>query len=405
MILVTGANGFLGVHLVAELAASLPPEATVWAMVRAEDDDAAARRLAEALRGAALETPPIGAPADRPGRIVACAGALDRERFGWDEALHERLAERLGLLYHVGAQVRFGAAYAELRAANVEGTRRLLELATRSTLKAVHLVSSLNVALLVGGGRPAAEEAPIDRVQPSALEANSGYAVTKWVGERLLEELARGCDGALRASVSRPALISWSSRTGRANDGDWLTRVLDSCLELGAAIGPEEVGVPLAIPQTPVSARGLDLVPVDYAAAAVAALGRLTREGSLPGARGSRLPTFHVCNTSPDEAGLVTVRRLMDLFSAAHLAIGGPGGPLAMVPSAEWSSRVEIERAPALAILDQLRRMSPEMERSPAARCAAAMAVAGDAAPACPPCDASLLETFVRGRRRRDRSS
>jgi fatty acid CoA ligase FadD9 len=401
-VLVSGANGFLGVHLVAHLAAVLPRNGRVWAMVRADGAPAARARLEDALRAAGLEGTPVASEPGGGARVIAVPVALDQPRCGLDRGAWGELAREVALILHAAAEVSGVKSYAELRGANVIGTRALLELACTTRLKAFHLVSSLNVALLLQaiGRRPVDEETALPpTLSAEIFAASSGYAVSKWAAERMVETWRGRCGADARASISRPALLSWSTRTGFANPRDWLTQALISCSRMGAVIGPAESGILRTAPESVVSPRGFDLVPVDYAARSIARLGQLTSQRRLPsGSAPGRLPTFHVSNTTPGAAGLVTVERLMDLLSAAHLAASAatPGRgslPLERLPWSRWLLRVERESAPAAAFLNELRRARP-MERFAAQRFIAAMA--DDPGGQCPPIDRELLATFVR---------
>ncbi len=408
-VLVTGANGFLGIHLLDRLQRTLPAGARIFALVRAGSDPAACERLRQAAAAAGLAEPNLTAdPQSGTARVVGIAGRLDAERFGLEAQRWDELAGETGLVIHVAASVTGASGYEALRATNVIGTRRALELATTRTLKAFHLVSSLNVSLLVAGPGHgiAAETTPIpERLSRQQFDANTGYAITKWVGERMLQELAKRSDsrgwrgGRLRASISRPALLSWSRATGYANDHDWLTRVLSSCLTTRSIPGPPEAGVPGWTPETETSARGLDLVPVDFAAEAIAHLAELTRDappGAAPGA--SAVPVFHVSNLAAGERGLVTLPRLLDLLVQADLETRPESGdepdlaPLEVVTPAEWRSRVESAGAAALPILGQLRQSIPSLPRTPTAqfRAAAGSALSDSGI------DAGTLAAFVR---------
>lgn len=403
-VLLTGANGFLGVHLLARLSQTLPAGARVFAIVRAASDRAACERLRAAVSAAGLpETSLSPDPRDRSARVVGIAGRLDAPQFGLDAGRWEELAREVGMVLHVAASVTGASGYGALRATNVLGTRRALELATTRTLKAFHLVSSLNVSLLVAGpGRGiAAETTPIpERLSREQFAANTGYAITKWVAERMVQELARRCDprgprgpeggrgGRFRAAISRPALLSWSRATGYANDHDWLTRLLSSCLTTRSIPGPPEAGVPGWILETETSARGLDLVPVDFAAEAIARLAELARatpaldavdaNGAIDSSGAvdwNGAPVFHVSNLAPGERGLVTLPRLLDLLVLADLEVQAERRldtpllqPLQVVTPAEWRSRVEATGAAALPILGQLRQSIPSLPRTPTAR-------------------------------------
>ncbi len=399
-VLLTGATGFLGVHLLDHLAATLPSDRRLYALVRAGDDDAARGRLRDALAGASLEVPEIGLPGER-AKVVALAGSLAAERLGLDEGTYDRLAAEVGLIYHVAAEVSAEKSYAELRAANVLGTRRILELATTATLKSLHFVSSLNVALLLRqiSGRRVTEDTPLpERLSPRVVASNPDYGVSKWLCERMIQRLFARSRGAFRVSISRPALITWSQATGHANRGDWLSRVLSSCLSLRRAIGTGEVGALRWVPETPVSARGLDMVPVDFVARALGRLGELTHASALAGSDvpPSQVPTFHVSNTAPGESGLITLPHLMDMLVAADLSYGESPRSMAFVPFAEWLQQAEIEGAAVQPILHQVKQMSPMLERTEASRFTAAMAGPEEFGEACPAVDQALVETYVR---------
>ncbi len=404
-ILLTGATGFLGVHLVGELAESLARGRRLYALVRAADHSAARERLVGALRAAGLDPPPVAAGSADDGAVVALAGSLEADGFGLDSEHLGALATDVGLIHHVGATVSFEPSYEGVREANAGGTRRILELAMTGRRKAVHFVSSLNVAYLLEmcGARPVVEDTPLPATLPPDVVARSlGYAVSKWVGERMVQGLFAASSGELQMSISRPALITWSTITGFANQGDWFTRVLRSCLEMNRVIGPPEAGVPRWTPWTSTTVGGLDLVPVDYVARAVRRLGELTRSSALPSGRDrDRAPTFHISNLAPDERGLVTVERLMDMVVSADLATGGPAAAMRPLPLEDWLLEVEARGAPALPILDMLRRMNPTRPRTRADSFAAAMAVpTGSGAVECPGFDQELVDLFVRRERR-----
>lgn len=403
-VLLTGATGFLGAHLAAHLAVTLPADVRLHALVRAGSDREARERLAAAFERASLPVPPIAAGLGRNGaRLVALAGSLEEERLGLDRLLYDRLQRDVGLVYHVAADTSHGRGYSQLRGPNVVGTRRVLELVTTGTTKALHFVSSLNVAFILeaSGARPAYEESPLPgRLSNRVIAANPAYAVSKWVGERMIQRTYAHCRGQWRASISRPALITWASDTGWANDSDWLTSVLLSCVRMGCAIGLPEVGPPSWTRVTEVSARGLDLVPVDFVARSVGRLGRLTESGALPPptrpSDPDHVPTFHVSNTCPGERGLVTLPYLMDLLAAACLDFE-PSPALAVLPQAEWMLRAEVEQAPVAPLLPMLERMSYAFARPQSAWFRSAMAERdGEPAVDCPPVDRGLVEAFVR---------
>ena len=113
-ILLTGATGFLGAHLLRELLAATT--ARVWCLVRARD--AGTRGGASRRRPRATELP--GLP---PAASCRCRATWPSRGSGLSPARFSELARTVDIIYHAGALVNFIYPYQELRAANVTGTR------------------------------------------------------------------------------------------------------------------------------------------------------------------------------------------------------------------------------------------------------------------------------------------
>jgi hypothetical protein len=103
----------------------------------------------------------------------------------------------------------------------------------------------------------------------------SGYAQSKWVAEKLL---AAASERGLPVCVVRPGLIGGDSRGGRGGTNDFTTRLLKALLQLRAF---------------PMGAAALNLMPVDFVAAATVWL-------ALTGSSHGRV--FHLTNPRPAPA-------------------------------------------------------------------------------------------------------
>jgi amino acid adenylation domain-containing protein/thioester reductase-like protein len=285
-ILLTGATGFFGVHLLRELLAA--PEARVHCLVRARDAAHARDRIiATAARYG------VG-PLDLQ-RVVPLTGDLAQPGLGLSPVVFAELARTLDVIHHPGAQVNFIYPYEELRAANVTGTRELIRLAGLGRGVPLHYVSTTAVLAGLGaaGVRTVTEDTPLGHADQLGL----GYVETKFVAEELLRNAARA---GLPVTIYRPLDVGGDHRTGAWNTATELCALIRFIADTGLA---PDIDLPL------------DLVPADLCAAAVRHIA--THEAAAG-------HTYHLASRRP--AGLTAlVERLR-----AH------GFPVTPVPYRTW---------------------------------------------------------------------
>ncbi|HST42932.1 MAG TPA: amino acid adenylation domain-containing protein [Conexibacter sp.] len=220
-ILLTGASGFIGPHLLAELATATRAEnGRVIALVRAPSVTAGAERLQRALEAERRDLSADWA------RVIVLPGDLALPRFGLSEAAFEQLASELDAIVHSGAMVHHLYDYGRLRAPNVEGTRTALRLARLAGGIPLRYVSSISTALVLDGGR-LFERADVATAPPEG----GGYAETKWVAERMALAAAR--DG-LPVDVVRLPRAMGAEHSGATSTHDAAVRLIRGCVELGA---------------------------------------------------------------------------------------------------------------------------------------------------------------------------
>lgn len=251
VVLLTGAAGFLGSYMLAELLATT--NAKVVCVVRSENDEEAFNRIRRALTKRLLWR------SDAGERIVAMAGDTGQPYLGIGEDRFARLATDVDAIYHCAAWVNFTYPYTVLKPANVDSTKTLLELATTKRLKPVHLVSTLAVFGLDVNERNGllSESHDIDAAGPII----GGYSQSKWVSEKLgLVARSKG----VPVSIYRVGTLGGHSRTGDINTSDYVWKVIKSCIQLGK------------IPE--IDEMALDVTPVDYVAKSIIAISLMKDE-------------------------------------------------------------------------------------------------------------------------------
>ncbi|MFF5676063.1 amino acid adenylation domain-containing protein [Streptomyces hygroscopicus] len=299
-VLLTGATGFLGAHLLAELLDR--SGATIACLVRARDTEEARGRIRTQLTDLGRWDPA------HDSRILPVPGDLAAPRLGLPEEEYRHLGEVTDVIYHCAAEVSALKPYASLAPVNVGATQELLRLASYGEGTAFHYVSTAGVAPLDETGTRWAERSPEGRTildSDDVVTESGGYVQTKWVAERLV---AAARERGLAASVYRPFRVTGDTRTGRYGADDALVRFIRGCVEAGAFPRGEL----------------LDLwTPVDHTARLIVALSARTgaegRVYNLPAARVSISDIWGRLN----EVGVGPLRPLE--YQKWHEVISGAG--------------------------------------------------------------------------------
>ncbi|MDM4719734.1 SDR family oxidoreductase [Micromonospora sp. WMMA1363] len=261
-VLLTGATGFIGSHLLHLLLTRT--DARVLCVVRDGPDRPAADRLREAY-GWHVPAERL----DRYGdRVVVLAGDLAEPGFALDADVHDLLRRDVEAIYHVAGDTRLFGDHASFRRHNVDPVRVLIALAGTGHPKDLHHVSTLAVCGSGPAGGPVLFSEDSLNVGQDFLNE---YERSKYEAERLVHEfVAEGGAG----FIYRSGNVTGHSVSGRfqRNGGDnRLVQLLRGCVRLGRVpdIGTETVA----------------LSPVDIVA-----------EGILEVSRSARLGggTFHI---------------------------------------------------------------------------------------------------------------
>ncbi len=270
-VLLTGATGFLGRDLLRIFIKELPPEQTIYCLIRGhaqkgdKQSGLSPQQLAEQRLDTLLgELGFHGRTESRLLRVRAIAGDISQAGLGaTPEALTE-LADHVEHIYHGAATVRFDQPLPEARRINVEGTRHILDLALRILRQGRPMrLSYIGTSFVAGTrhGRVFENELTVDQT------FHNTYEQTKAEAESLVRKYM--VEHGLRATLFRPSIIVGDSRTGETSSFKvmyWPLKIFSRGL----------------IPIVPASRAGVvDMVPVDYVIAAIWELSR--RDDTLGG--------------------------------------------------------------------------------------------------------------------------
>lgn len=221
-ILLTGATGFLGAHLLESLYQNTP--ATIFCLVRSSSNATASEKLMLALKKYC-----INVSIDK--RIIVIDGNLDKPNLGLSASTYETIAIKVDTIYHNGAFVNHLYHYEMLRPANVLSTIEILKLASYKKNKTIHYISTLSAVcnLSVHDRHIFEELLEYENEKPPT----DGYNQTKWVSEKLLAEAVRRN---FNIYIYRPGWIFGNSITGIFPfSGNHLLLLIQGCIQLGIA--------------------------------------------------------------------------------------------------------------------------------------------------------------------------
>ncbi len=292
-ILLTGAAGFVGSFVLAELLNKTP--AKIHCLVRATDGAEANERVHNALLSYGLWNPNFA------DRIVGIPGDLRYQRFGLSPEQFETLAQQTDVILHNGGATNEFEHYDKLVSTNVEGTREILRLATHANSTqntAVHFVSTASVVARQGKNPAIISET----TRLSAHEVEPvGYVQSKWVAEELMHAAAAK---GLPVTIHRLGRVSGHSVKGTCSTSVGFWHFIRSMLILGSA--------PI------LHSDKLTLAPVDYVVEALSALIE----------HGEASATYHISNRSS-----TNIRAIVAALERA-------GYKLDSLPFAAWKERL-----------------------------------------------------------------
>ncbi|MFL5861545.1 MAG: SDR family oxidoreductase [Solirubrobacteraceae bacterium] len=238
-VLLTGATGFVGMELLARYLQR--GDRNVVTLVRADSQQGAQARVDDVLENLFG----VDAPTYRP-RVHAVAADMTAPGLGLSEFQRIALAERVTKIVHSAASVSFTLELEEARSINLEGTRRMLELAELARERGgLDCYAHISTAFVAGDHPGTFAECDTDVGQ----SFHNSYEQSKFEAEQLV----RSHDG-LPYTILRPSIV-----VGDRNNG-WTAAFNVLYWPLRAFARGLFTAVP-AIPSAPV-----DVVSIDYVA-------------------------------------------------------------------------------------------------------------------------------------------
>ncbi|WGU92450.1 amino acid adenylation domain-containing protein [Paenibacillus dendritiformis] len=270
-VLLTGATGFLGIHLLDDMLEQT--ESVICCLVRGSDQAAAEARLLEAV--GYYHPDKFSRYAAALGeRIFVINGDITLERMGLTPSEYADLEQGIDQIVHAAAMTKHFGDYREFEQFNIGGTEAVLRLAAAG--KRLHYISTMSVSGHVAQGEGEVIFREDDYFIGQEFTDNV-YVKSKFLAEGLVLDAIR--EERVDASVYRVGLI-----TGRQADGlvqsniadNAFTNTLETIFRLGAV-------------SEDIHKEQIDFSPVDRCSAAILAL--IQSASEQPG-----IPVYHIYN-------------------------------------------------------------------------------------------------------------
>ena len=273
-ILLTGATGFLGSHLVARF---LQEGYEVSVIARHAKNVSAQTRVEDVLANVGVH---------RLQHLHVLDGDISAVGLGLAETTRQQILASTDQVWHCAASLSFQEEdRAEIFRMNVGGTRHVLDLVKQTKTRRLHHVSTAYVA---GNREDVALENEIDVGQTF----KNPYEESKCHAELLVADEQRR--GTIAATIYRPSIVIGDSKSGRATHFHGVyafIRGLWAALERLRRKMPEDGFVNLPLRVLGAENQTLNFVPIDYV---IDGMVEIARQPSVAG-------TYHLANPASTE--------------------------------------------------------------------------------------------------------
>lgn len=267
-ILLTGATGFLGSHLLYELLKKT--DTVIYCLVRGSTVRESYQRLQDTMGYYFSKDTDVQTQLKK--RVIIVNGDISEERFGLELSLYETLQLNIDAIIHAASLVKHYGHFDEFYQVNVKGTQEVIDFSQLSHVP-IHYISTLSVA-----GKALNENKRLNFTESDFYigqnYSDNVYVSTKFMAENLLFE---SMNSGLPVSIYRIGNL-----TGRLSDGQFQMNISENAFynRLKTVL---EAGV---IPESMMNSL-LEFTPVDVCSEAILRIFQTT---------GSRGRVFHLFN-------------------------------------------------------------------------------------------------------------
>ncbi len=238
-VFLTGATGFVGVYIVAEILRTTDTD--LHCLVRPKRGESGHARIKAQLRTYNLWSDDEHWQTAWNERLHVVEGDVVLPRLGITGKSYEALAREVDFIIHSAAYTHYVLPYVALKATNVLGLHEVIRFAFHGRIKPVHYLSTAAVWPM-GAEYTFYEQDSLDH----GKLLNFGYNQSKWVAEKcLLQASERG----LPMARYRPGEVGGDTLTGHCVTNHFIFAAMKGFLEAGAL---------------PLVDSDFDVAPVDY---------------------------------------------------------------------------------------------------------------------------------------------
>ncbi|TLD05173.1 uncharacterized protein PgNI_09153 [Pyricularia grisea] len=229
VILLTGATGSLGAHILAQLL-PLPHVRHVYCLVRAPDAAAATARVFTALSDRGLGdslTPTLSS------KVTSLPSDLSRPDLGLSPGVLCDLRATLTGVIHSAWAVNFNLGVSSFASTHIAGVQNLLNLALSVPFRhpaRFAFISSVSAA----SGTPLPARITERYVADPRHAQEMGYARSKWVAEHVVRRAAEEAGGGAAFRVLRTGQVVGDSKEGKWNPTEAIPLMLRAAETMGA---------------------------------------------------------------------------------------------------------------------------------------------------------------------------